>query len=97
MNVRRHFVACRNLEAEYVQTILRWTASQYGDLCALWEGWRSRSPLQLVGGNGNMIVGGDCGHRRQTGDQQRRYQSETKHVHPPNCFIVPAEITAPGR
>jgi hypothetical protein len=44
-----------------------------------------------------MIVGGDCGHRRQTGDQQRRYQSETKHVHPPNFFIVPAEITAEGR
>jgi hypothetical protein len=39
-----------------------------------------------------MVVGGDCGHRRQAGDQQRRYQSETKHVHPPDCFICPLKL-----
>jgi hypothetical protein len=44
-----------------------------------------------------MVVGGDCRYRRQTGNEQRSYQNETKHVDPPNCFIVPAEITAQGR
>src|SRR6516165_8303056 len=39
-----------------------------------------------------LVVGGDCRYRRQTGDQQRRNQNDTKHVDPPNCFIMPAEI-----
>src|SRR5262249_60719244 len=97
MNAWRYFRGWRKLEADHVQAIVGWIASQYDDLCALWECWRSRSPLQLVRRNGNMVVGGDCRYRRQTGDQQSCYQSKTKHVDPPNCFIVPAEITAQGR